>query len=93
MDFLEVPSLEEASKILHAARKSTSYGADNAAQVAWFCRARKLGRTVPAARFSEKAFKQALDEIRAILPVAEEILRGRRKAKREMRVPVYSMNL
>lgn len=73
VDFLEVPSLEEAPKILHAARKSTSYGADNAAQVAWFYRARKLGRTVPAARFSEKAFKHALDEIRAILPTAEEI--------------------
>ena len=73
VDFLEVPSLEEAPRILHAARKSTSYGADNAAQVAWFCRARKLGRTVSAARFSEKAFREALVEIRAILPTAEEI--------------------
>ena len=29
----------------------------------------------------------------SVLKEVEQILRGRRKAKREMRVPVYSMNL
>lgn len=64
LKFLERKSVEEDSKLLYAAKKSTATA--NPAQVAWVCRAKKIARGIRAARFSDKSFADALAKLREL---------------------------
>ena len=64
LKFLERNSVEEDSKLLYAAKKSTATA--NPAQVAWVCRAKKIARGIRAARFSDKSFADALAKLREL---------------------------
>ena len=66
-DFFETNSLE------HAARKSTEYGDVTLAQLAWLCRAKKLARCVPAAKFSHRKLNKVLEALANFIENSEEV--------------------
>lgn len=77
LNFFGITSLEEKPFFAHAARKSISnlsaYESVTPAQWAWLCRARQLAYAVSVDRFSDSAFVNALQQLRLLLPNAEEI--------------------
>jgi HTH-type transcriptional regulator/antitoxin HigA len=64
LTFLERNSIDEESKLVYAAKKSTATA--NPSQVAWVCRAKKIAKGVHAARFSSKSFADALMKLRRL---------------------------
>ncbi len=70
LTFLGRNSIDEESQLLYAAKRSTA--AANPAQVAWVCRARKIAKGVRAAKFSDKAFADALAKLRDLLVNPED---------------------
>ncbi len=71
VDFLEVSSIDEKPKLSYAAKSSLADA--NPAQLAWICRARKIARAIPAEKFSQAAFENALAELRALMANPEDI--------------------
>ena len=67
-EFLGIRNLDEEPVVWpHAARKKTPYDTITPAQIAWLCRARHLAKTVPAQRFTDERFENALQTIRDLL--------------------------
>jgi HTH-type transcriptional regulator/antitoxin HigA len=72
--FFKISNLEEEPEFLpHAARKSTSYDEVTPSQRAWLFRAWHLAHAVDVAPFSDAAFEEGLERLRAILPNTEEV--------------------
>ena len=71
LKFLEIGSLDEECKLVYAAKKSTSVA--NSAQAAWVYRARKIARGIHAAKFSPKAFADALAILRGLRANPEDV--------------------
>lgn len=70
LEFLERNSIDEQSQLLYAAKRSTA--AANPAQVAWVYRAKKIAKGVRVAKFSDKAFADALAKLRDLLVNPED---------------------
>lgn len=75
MRFLQIESLDDTPTIpRHAARKSTSYAEPaNPAQLAWLLRARQLAQVVPANPFSAEDVTAAIERLRLLLHVPQEV--------------------
>jgi HTH-type transcriptional regulator / antitoxin HigA len=72
--FFKIANIDEEPEFLsHAARKSKSYDELSPSQRAWLFRAWHLAHAVEAAPFSDAAFEQGLERLRAILPNTEEV--------------------
>ena len=70
----EVEEFFAASPLAHAARKSTSYHAQNPSIDAWVCRASRLARAVSVgAVFSDVAAETACSKLRKLMSHAEEV--------------------
>ena len=64
---LRIDSIDAEPQFAIAARKSTNYGYENSAQVAWYMRARSLAERVPAVTYNEGDLE---DGIAALLGLA-----------------------
>jgi len=73
LSFLGIKTLDEAPKIWHAAKKSTSYQEVTPAQSAWLMRARQIARPLQVGSFTEVSFEQALGQLKELLPQPKEI--------------------
>lgn len=71
LDFFEITSLDEQPKMPYAAKRSTEFA--NPSQTAWVYRAKKLARSVDAARFSNEGFDRALLELKKLRMDPEEV--------------------
>ncbi len=73
--FLEIDEIDDEPDLSrHAARKSTSYDEPpTPAQKAWLCRARQLARAVHAEPYTEQGLKDAVDRLRLLLHVPQEV--------------------
>jgi HTH-type transcriptional regulator / antitoxin HigA len=71
LKFLEISSLDEEPKLCYAAKKSTSTA--NPSQVAWICRAKKIAKGIRAAKFSNKAFADAMARLKELQANPEDI--------------------
>jgi HTH-type transcriptional regulator / antitoxin HigA len=69
--FFEVKDLNSQIEFSHAARKKTEY--ISSSHFAWFYRAKRLSRAVYAKPFSDKSFKKGLDDLKALIPNAQDI--------------------
>jgi HTH-type transcriptional regulator / antitoxin HigA len=68
------PSLDTPTEVLaHAARKSTSYEDVNSSESAWLFRVRELAESMEVKKFSEIAFNDALNRLKAMLRDAEAV--------------------
>ena len=73
LDFFEINSLqEEPLPPAYAARKSTSYNALTAAQMAWIYRVKHLARLLHAEKFSRSRLDQAIQGLRLLWANPEE---------------------
>jgi HTH-type transcriptional regulator/antitoxin HigA len=61
--FLRIESIDQEPQLAVAARKSTNYGYENSAQVAWYMRARSLAERVPALAYSESNFESGVADL------------------------------
>lgn len=61
--FLRIESIDQEPRLAVAARKSTNYGYENSAQVAWYMRARSLAERVPALTYSESDFERGVADL------------------------------
>jgi HTH-type transcriptional regulator / antitoxin HigA len=71
--FLEIPDIDAIPKIRAAARKGTDYAETTSAEIAWFCRAQKLGRAVHAKKFDPVRFEKWLATIPTLVGSEFEI--------------------
>jgi HTH-type transcriptional regulator/antitoxin HigA len=71
--FFEIPTIEQSPSLKFAARKGTNYADTTPAELAWFCRAAKLGHAVHAKDFDPKRFEKWLTNIHALLGSEYEI--------------------
>ncbi len=71
--FFGVENLDEPIRLPHAARRGTKE--ITPAQMAWLFRARQLASAVPAKPFSAQSFKSGREELRELLPSAQEVSR------------------
>lgn len=74
LQFLDRKSLDEPSKLVYAARKSTERA--NPSQVAWVHRARQLAKGIHAERFSNERFAIALNKLKKLRENPEDIREG-----------------
>jgi HTH-type transcriptional regulator / antitoxin HigA len=61
--FLKIESLDQEPQLAIAARKSTSYGYENSAQIAWYMRARHLAERAPASTYHDGSFDAGLNDL------------------------------
>jgi HTH-type transcriptional regulator / antitoxin HigA len=61
--FLQIESIQQEPQFAIAARKSTNYGYENSAQVAWYMRARSLAERVPASAYRDSDFESEVGEL------------------------------
>jgi HTH-type transcriptional regulator/antitoxin HigA len=73
LKFLEIPDIDATPKISFAARKGTDYVETTPAELAWFCRAMKLGRAIHAKKFSPDRFEKWLATVPALVGSEFEI--------------------
>ena len=73
-EFYGVPNLDENHVYSYAASKSTP-GPLSQAQSAWFCRARQLAKCIPANRFTDQSFDNAIKALKGMLVNVEDIRR------------------
>lgn len=66
LQFLEIESLDEEPSLAAAARKSTSYGATTAAQMAWLFRVKHLARTLKVKPYSAERFASCAGRLRSL---------------------------
>ncbi len=60
---LKINSIDEEPQFAIAARKSTRYGYENAAQVAWYMRARSLAERAPALSYGEDNLENGIADL------------------------------
>lgn len=70
--FFEVDNADNIPHMEHAARKSTHYDDTEPAQLAWLFRVRQIARTMVAPKYSEKALREATQQLRLFLADPEE---------------------
>lgn len=63
---LRIKTIDDEPQLSVAARKSTSYDADTAAQIAWYCRCRQLAEGVAAARYSDANWQPGVARLMAL---------------------------
>lgn len=74
--FLRIGSVGEEFSLKVAARKSTEYGTENGAQIAWYSRARQLAESIAAATFKQARLEDWLTEgMRPLLAYPEDTRR------------------
>ena len=73
--FLQIESIEQEPRLAIAARKSTNYGYENSAQVAWYMRARSLAERVPASAYHESNLESQLVDLRKLSGSPEDARR------------------
>jgi HTH-type transcriptional regulator/antitoxin HigA len=73
-DFFEIPSLDEAPRLAHAARKSTQ-GPVTAPQTAWLFRARQLAKAVWASTFSDRSLQECFAALNLLRANREDVRR------------------
>jgi len=61
--FLRINSIDEEPPLSIAARKSTNYGYENSAQVAWYMRALALAELAPASTYSNSNLESGIPEL------------------------------
>jgi HTH-type transcriptional regulator/antitoxin HigA len=71
--FFEVANANEIPHLQHAARKSSHYGEMPPAQLAWLFRVRQIAKTVVVCRYAEKALRDSLPRLKALLLDRQEI--------------------
>lgn len=69
-DFFEIPSVEHDPKLAVATR--TSLATRTTAQVAWFFRAKRLGRAVEVRRFTSRRLEGCMARLRSLMTSPEE---------------------
>jgi HTH-type transcriptional regulator / antitoxin HigA len=72
VQFFEVSNINDIPHLQHAARKSSYYNETPSAQLAWLFRVRQIAKTMVTGKYSEKAFREALSRLRALLVDPEE---------------------
>lgn len=60
---LRIGHIDETPNLSVAARKSTTYDAVTAGQVAWYCRCRQLGEGVAAARYTDANWQPGVEKL------------------------------
>lgn len=63
---LNIDAITDQPNLSVAARKSTSYEADTAAQIAWYCRCRQLAEGVAAAPYKDANWKPGVERLLAL---------------------------
>jgi len=71
--FFELPSLDDEPEIARAFRKQDAENVPTALQLAWLFRARQIAKKAVVDKFSQDSLSKCFDELRALLPSAEEI--------------------
>jgi HTH-type transcriptional regulator / antitoxin HigA len=74
MSLLEIGSLDQSPSFAHAA-KGTTCERMPPAQLAWLCRVRQIARRVIAPRFSERALRAAIKNMRDLLRAPDDVRR------------------
>jgi len=73
LNFYSIPSFDEPPQFLHAARKSTDYGALTVVQRAWLCRVKRMARAVHVhGGFTVGKTQAMLQELSALKAEPEE---------------------
>ena len=72
---LRITSIDQEPQLAIAARKSTNYGYENSAQVAWYMRARALAERVPASSYQESNLEHGLAELLKLSRAPEDARR------------------
>lgn len=70
--FFEVANSNDIPHVEYAARKSTHHDETEPAQLAWLFRVRQIARTMVVPKYSEKALREAVPRLRALLVDPEE---------------------
>jgi len=73
--FLQIKSIDEEPNILVAARKSTSYDVDTAAQVAWYRRCWQLAEHAPASTYNASQFEDGIQQLLKLAAYPEDARR------------------
>jgi len=74
-EFLNIPSIDDEPVVRVAARKSTSYDSDTAAQVAWYRRCWQLAERAPAATYVERDLESGIEELLKLAAYPEDARR------------------
>jgi HTH-type transcriptional regulator/antitoxin HigA len=72
VQFFEVANISDIPHLQHAARKSSHYDETPPPQLAWLFRVRQIVKTMVIGKYSEKALRDALPRLRALLVDPEE---------------------
>jgi HTH-type transcriptional regulator/antitoxin HigA len=73
LNFLEIHDISEQPRYAHAARKGKSDSeASISAQWAWFYRVRQIAKSISVPKYSEKALRDSLDQLKGLLLAPEE---------------------
>jgi HTH-type transcriptional regulator/antitoxin HigA len=73
LDFFGLPSAEDDLEAAFAARMSSYAGPPSKLQVAWYCRASLVAQAVRVAKYSDKALREAIPQLRQCMAYKEEI--------------------
>lgn len=71
LDFFEIPSLDSAPSLSHAAKKST-YNDVSISQWAWLIRAKEIARTQVSKKYKKENLISAIEQLRQLLSAPEE---------------------
>ena len=73
--FLRIPSIDQEPEIKWAARKSGSYKVENAAQVAWYFRAKQLAECVSVPKYKPRNFARTVSELQQLMASKHDVRR------------------
>jgi len=71
--FFELPSLDDELALAHAFRKRDSDSVPTPLQIAWLFRARQIAKKMFVGKFHKDSLATCFEELRKLLPSAEEI--------------------
>lgn len=69
---LQISTIDESPSFAMAAKKSSDYGHDTPAQIAWFARAWQLASAAPASKYVESDLESAISELRKLATCPED---------------------
>jgi HTH-type transcriptional regulator / antitoxin HigA len=70
---LSIGSIDEQPNLAVAAKKGTSYDADTASQIAWYCRCRELAVGVGAAKYTDANWEPGVSELMSLCEREEDV--------------------
>ena len=74
--FLRIATIDQEPQMAIAVRKSTDYGYENSAQVAWYMRARALAERAPVtSAYKESNFEDGVADLLRLSSSAEDVRR------------------